>query len=229
MSESHDHPSIYHPDIGEYIEIRNELAFRAASVVWDAIAAKYALPTKLPALPTKSDAREENLAKAVISDEIQKVKKLKDIKKPGNAVKSKLDNTKNPWTDEEMFVIQDLPDWRDAVVVFAKAFPDTKRSKNAVEQQWKKIAAGIVKKRQKPTETVSGSHPDTPVTTDTDPASDHPSFTRGQKVKHNGHLGSPYYRLTGTVERTPPGDEVMVRFENGTVWIPKKDLVVTEG
>jgi hypothetical protein len=61
----------------------------------------------------------------------------------------RLSNLNVVWSDAEMLAIQDLPDWRDATVVYEKEF-GTKRSRFAVQQQWKKISTGRVKKRRAP-------------------------------------------------------------------------------
>ncbi len=217
MSESSEYPSIYHPDIGEYIEIRNELAFKAARVLWDAIAAIYeknvvVLPVTFTDKAPIVDVREENLARSTIpSDELKKAKKKID---------GRVNNSGGPhikWSDEEMFVIQDLPGWRDAVAAYQKAFPESKRTKNSVEQQWKKVAAGTIKKRQKSTENVE-SVAGVPEVPKYDP------LKKGQLVKYTGTINSPYYRHIGTVERVPPNGDVLVRFDNGMEWLSRKYL-----
>lgn len=233
-----DYPTLTHPSLEHGIRIRDELSFRAAKVFWDDIAAKYS-NTSLDQQTVRviPDKREENLARSTIpSDELREDTEVElscgsfeappPIKKPEKKVKANvLKNLHNRWTDEEMFVIQDAPGWRDAVTAYLKAFPD-KRNKNSVAQQWKKIKQGIVKKRV----AVPVGEPETP-----EPFRELPDitshcegdFNRGQKVKMGGSIGSPYHHQTGIIERTPPGQEVMVRFEKGTVWVSKKDLVMT--
>jgi hypothetical protein len=78
------------------------------------------------------------------------VEKNKDTPKEKPKPEKLLSNLNLHWSDAEMLVIQDLPDWRDAVAAYRKAIPDSKRTNNSIKQQWKKIAAGVVKKRRGP-------------------------------------------------------------------------------
>lgn len=210
MTPPNVHPSIYHPDIGEYIEIRNELAFKAASVVWDAIVAKYSNKSldKQTVRVIPEDIREENLARSTIPSD--------ELKKPEKPAKKKAQHggVRIPWTDEEMFVIQDLPDWREAVTAYQKAYPDSKRSKNSVEQQWKKISAGIIKKRQKSKENVEKKEPVTP------PAhaklnalvvAKNGPLEVGMRVKHNGPMSSPFFGKEGVITKIGTNHQILVK------------------
>ena len=156
------------------------------------------------------------------------------------------------WSDEEMLLIQDIPEWGEAVKVYKKMFPG-KRSDNAIGQQSKKIQKGIVKKRSPPVfsgKSTSPANPDTrsfktniknsvnpphePMIQGAEDLEDQmpeePTASRadlrpGVRVKQTG--GTKICAGIGTVKRCPNGkDEVLVAFDKGMEWMERKNLTL---
>ena len=55
-----DVPYLYHPVLGGAIHIQDELSFRIAKIIWDAIAEKYE-PTLVPSKTTVKDPTYEEI------------------------------------------------------------------------------------------------------------------------------------------------------------------------
>ena len=230
-------PTLYHEETGT-ITITSDLSFKVARVVWDAIAEKYS-----------NKSLDKQTVRVIDTPKVEKKVPISALEEPKNnpkvetaqkKIKALSPKVKVPgksrqgipgWSDEEMLLIQDIPEWGEAVKVYKAKFPG-KRSDNAIEQQSKKIQKGIVKKRS-PT-TTSANPPHEPMIRGAEDLEDqmpeYPTASRaeirqGVKVKQTG--GTKICAGIGTVKRCPNGkDEVLVSFDKGMEWMERKNLTL---